>query len=41
VRDPLDVAQVSSTANVVVALGYRSGLLSRVGHSVNRRPATA
>jgi alpha-tubulin suppressor-like RCC1 family protein len=41
VRDPLDVAQVSSTANVVVALGRHHGSLSRVGHSVNRRPAAA
>jgi len=41
VRDPLDVAQVSSTANVVVALGRRAGPLSRIGHSVNHRPAAA
>jgi alpha-tubulin suppressor-like RCC1 family protein len=36
-RDPLDVAQVSSTANVVVALGRRGGSLSRVGHTVLRQ----
>lgn len=41
VRDPLDVAQVSSTANVVVALGRRGGSVSRVGHAVKRRPAAA
>jgi alpha-tubulin suppressor-like RCC1 family protein len=41
VRDPLDVAQLSSTANVVVALGRHAGSLSRVGHAINRRPAAA
>jgi alpha-tubulin suppressor-like RCC1 family protein len=41
VRDPLDVAQVSSTANVVVALGHPDGSLSRVGHSVDRGSAAA
>jgi alpha-tubulin suppressor-like RCC1 family protein len=41
VRDPLEAAQVSSTANVVVALGHHDGPLSRVGHSVDRHPAAA
>jgi alpha-tubulin suppressor-like RCC1 family protein len=41
VRDPLDVAQVSSTANVVVALGRHRGSLSPVGHSVSRRRSAA
>jgi alpha-tubulin suppressor-like RCC1 family protein len=41
VHDPLDVAQVSSTANVVVALGRHEGTLSRVGHPVDGHPAAA
>jgi alpha-tubulin suppressor-like RCC1 family protein len=41
VRDPLDVAQVSSTANVVVALGRHSGPLPAVRHSAGRGSATA
>jgi alpha-tubulin suppressor-like RCC1 family protein len=41
VRDPLDVAQLSSMANVVVALGRRHGSLSTVRHSVSRHRAAA
>jgi alpha-tubulin suppressor-like RCC1 family protein len=41
VRDPLDVAQVSSTANVVVALGRHDGSLSQVGHAVDGRSTRA
>ena len=41
VRDPLDVGQVSSTANVVVALGRRQSSVSAVRHSVDRHPAPA
>ena len=41
VRDPLDVGQVSSTANVVVALGRRQSSVSAVRHSVDGHPAPA
>ena len=41
VRDPLDAAEVSSTANVVVALGHPGGSATAIRHSVDRRPARA
>jgi len=41
VHDPFVASQVSSTANVVVALGHRDGSVARVGHSVSPRSAAA